>query len=132
MEIYLNEIGNRTTTIIKTGYYLELLTPETKRLLGSIKSKITKNENDKIVPHLKITEVVLIHGHIINNDHQQDWRVLNTSHPNKSFGPLQDISPNIFVLLPTFNLEFSYIEIWFTDQNSQPLKIEVKTNIPLV
>ena len=70
MEIYLNEIGNRTTIIIKTGYYLELLTPETKRLLESIKSKITKN--DKIVPHLKITEVVLIHGHIINNDHQQD------------------------------------------------------------
>ena len=106
MEIYLNEIGNRTTIIIKTGYYVELLTPETKRLLGSIKSKITKNENDKIVPHLKITEVVLIHGHIINNDHQQDWRVLNTSDPNKSFRPLLDISPKIFVLLPTFNLEF--------------------------
>ena len=106
MEIYLNEIGNRTTIIIKTGYYLELLTPETKRLLGSIKSKITKNENDKIVPHLKITEVVLIHGHIINNDHQQDWRVLNTSDPNKLFAPLLDISPKIFVLLPTFNLEF--------------------------
>ena len=106
MEIYLNEIENRITIIIETGYYLELLIPETKRLLGSIKSKITKNENDKIVPHLKITEIVLIHVYIISNDHQQDWKVLNTCDPNKSFYPLLDISPKNFVLLQTFNLEF--------------------------
>ena len=106
MEIYLNEIENRITIIRKAGYYLELLIPETKKLLGSIKSKITKNENDKIVSHFKITEVVLIDGYIINNDHQQDWRVLNTSDPNKSFGPLLDISPENFVLLQNFNLEF--------------------------
>ena len=72
MEIYLDEIESRMTIIKKTGYYLELLTPETDRSLGSIKSKITKNKNDKIVPHFKITEVVLIHGYIINNNHQQD------------------------------------------------------------
>ena len=82
---------------IKTGYYLELLTLETMKLLGSTKSKITKDENGENLPHLKITEVVLIHCNIINNDHQQDSRVLNTFVPNKSFGHLLDISPKNFM-----------------------------------
>ena len=47
-------------------------------LLGSTKSKITKNENGENVPHLEITEVVLIHCNIVNNDYQQDSRVLHT------------------------------------------------------
>ena len=50
---------------IKTGYYLELLTPETMKLLGSIKNKITKNKNGENVPHLEITEVVLVHYNIV-------------------------------------------------------------------
>ena len=61
---------------IKTGYYLELLMPETMELLGSTKSKITKNENGENVPHLEITVVVLIHCNIVKNDYQQDSRVL--------------------------------------------------------
>ena len=60
---------------IKTGYYLELLTPETMKLPGSTKSKVTKYENGENVPHLEITEVTLIHYNIINNDYQQDSRV---------------------------------------------------------
>ena len=59
--IYVNKIENRITFKIKTGYYLQLLTPETMKLLGSTKSKITKNKNGENVPHLEITEVVLIH-----------------------------------------------------------------------
>ena len=59
---------------IKTRYYLELLTPETKKLLGSTKSKITKDENGENVPHSEITEVELIHCNIVNNDYQQDSR----------------------------------------------------------
>ena len=59
--IYVNKIENRTMFKIKTGYYLELLTPETITLLGSAKSKITKDENRENVPYLKITEVVIIH-----------------------------------------------------------------------
>ena len=54
---------------IKTGYYLELLTPETMKLLGSIRSKITKDENGENVPHLEITEVVLAHCNVVNNDY---------------------------------------------------------------
>ena len=53
--IYVNKIENRITFKIKTGYYLELLTPETMKLLGSTKGKINKDENGETVPHLEIT-----------------------------------------------------------------------------
>ena len=61
------------------------------KLFGSTKSKITKDKNGENVPHLEITEVVLIHCNIVNNDYQQDSRVLYTFVPNKSFGQLLDI-----------------------------------------
>ena len=82
---------NRITFKIKTGYYLDLLTPETMKLLGSTKIKINKNKNGENVPRLEITEVVLIHCNIVNNDYQQDSRVLCTFVPNKSFGQLLHI-----------------------------------------
>ena len=63
--IYVNKIENRITFNIKIGYHLELLTPETMKLLGSTKSKITKDENGENVPHLEITEVVSIHCNIV-------------------------------------------------------------------
>ena len=50
--IYINKIENRNTFKIKTGYYLQLLTSETMKLLGGNKRKITKNENGGNVPHL--------------------------------------------------------------------------------
>ena len=83
--IRINKIEKRITFKTKTGYYLELLTPETMKLLESTKSKITKNENGENVPHLEITKVVLIHSNIVNNNYQQDPRVLYTFVPNKSF-----------------------------------------------
>ena len=61
---------------MKTVYYLELLTPETMKLLGSTKSKVTKVENGENVPYLGITEVVLIHRNIVNNDYQHNSRDL--------------------------------------------------------
>ena len=61
---------------IKNGYTLELLTPETMKLLGSTENEITKDKNGENVPHLEITEVVLVHCNIVNNDYQQDSRVL--------------------------------------------------------
>ena len=60
-------------------------------LLGNTKSKITKDENGENVPNLKITELVLIHCNIVNNDYKQNLRVLNTFVSNKSFGQLLDI-----------------------------------------
>ena len=72
------------------------------KLLGSIKSKITKDENGENGLHLKITEVVLIHYSIVNNNYRQDSRVLYTFVPNRSFGELQDISPKNVVFMRIF------------------------------
>ena len=72
---------------IKNGYSLELLTPETMKLLGSTKKK-TQDKNGENVSHLEITEVVLVHCNIVNNDYQQDSRVLYTLVPNKPYGSL--------------------------------------------
>ena len=63
---------------IKNGYYLRLLTPETMKLLGSTESKITKDKNGENVSHLEITELVLVHCNLVNNDYQQDSRILYT------------------------------------------------------
>ena len=102
------------------------------KLLGSTKSKITKNENGENMPQLEITEVVLVHYNIVNNDYEQDARVLYTFVPNKPFGQLLDISPTNFIFFRTFNSEFLSIETWFTNQNSKPLEIEDKISITLV
>ena len=60
--------------------------PETMKLLGSAESKITKDKNGENVPHLEIVELVLVHCSLVNNDYQQDSRVLYSFVPNKSFG----------------------------------------------
>ena len=73
-----------------------------------------------------------MHYNIVNNDYQHDSRVLYEFIPNKYFGQLLDISPKNFRLLKTLNWEFSYSEVWFTDQNSKLLKIQHKINITLV
>ena len=93
VKIYVNKIENRITFWIKNGYSLELLTPETIKLLGSTENKIIKYKNSENLPHLEITEVVLVHCNIVNNDYQQDSRVLYTFVPNKPFGSLLEISP---------------------------------------
>ena len=89
--------------------------------LGDTENKINKEKNAENVPHLEITEVVSVHCNIANNDYQQDSRVLYTFVPNKPFGSLLEISPANYIFLKTFNSEFQTIEVWFTDQNSQPL-----------
>ena len=68
------------------------------KLLGSTKNKITKDENSENVPHLEITDVVLVHFNIVNNDYQQDSRVLDLFFPNKLFDLLLDISPKYFTI----------------------------------
>ena len=62
------------------------------KLLGSTEKKIPKDKNGENVPHLDITEVVLVHCNIVNNDYQQDSRVLYTFALNKPFGSLLEIS----------------------------------------
>ena len=111
VRIYVNKMENRITFKVKTGYYLELLRPETMKLLGSAENKITKNKNDENVPRLEITEVVLVHCNITNNDYQQDSRVLYTFVPNKLFGSLLEISSKNHIFLKTFSSEFRAIEV---------------------
>ena len=89
--------------------------------LGNTENKINKEKNAENVPQLEITEVVSVHCNIANNDYQQDSRVLYTFVPNKPFGSLLEICPANYIFLKTFNSEFQTIEVWFTDQNSQPL-----------
>ena len=132
VQIYVNKIENRITFKIKDGYSLELLTPETMKLIGSTENKITKDKNGENVPYLEITEVALVHFYIANNDYQQDSRVLYMFVPNKPFGSLLEISPTNHIFLKTFNSEYDEIKVWFTDQNSQPLEIEDRINLTLV
>ena len=117
---------------IKNGYILEILTPETMKLLGSTGNKITKDKNGENVPHLKITEVVLVYCNIVNNDYQRNSRVLYTFVPSKPFGSLLEISPTIHIFLKTFNSEYDEIIVWFTDQDSQPWEIEDRINLTMV
>ena len=73
-KIYVNKKQKGTTFRIKTGYYVELLRPETMKLLGSTKSKINEDENVGNVPHLEFTEAVLGHCNIANQDYQHNLR----------------------------------------------------------
>ena len=94
------------------------------KFLGNTKNKITKDENGENMSHLETAEIILVHRNIGNNNYQKGSRVLHTIVPNKWFGQLLDISPKTFISLKTFNSEFSYIEVWFTNQSSKPLKIK--------
>ena len=84
------------------------------------------------MPHLEITEVVLVHCDIVNNDYQQDSRVLYTFVPNKPFGSLLEISPTNHIFLKTFNSEYDEIKVCLTNQNSQPLEVEDRINLTMV
>ena len=75
--------------------------------------------------------VVLVHYNIASNNYQRNSRVLYTFVPNKCFGQLLDISPKNYIFR-IYDSEFSYIEVWFTDQNFNPLEIEDKISITLV
>ena len=132
VRIYLNKIEIRITFKIKTEYSLELLMPETMKLLGSTENKITKDKSGENALHLEITEVVLAHCNIVNNDYQRDSRVLYTFVPNKPFGRSLEISPKNHIFLKTFDSEFQDIRVWLTDQNSQPLEIEDRIYLTLV
>ena len=105
VQIYVNKIENKVTFKIEDGYSLELLAPETMKLLGSTKNKIAKDKNGENIPHLEITEIVLVHCDIVNNDYQQNSRVLYTFVPNKPFGSLLELSPTNHIFLQTFNSE---------------------------
>ena len=132
VQSYVNQIKNMIFFKILTGYKLELLTEETMQLLGSSKKDIDKNKDGEIVPRLVTVEVVLVHCNLVNNSYQQASKVLFTFVPNKLFGQLITITPHSLTMLKTTNARFSFIEIWFTDQNNRPIEIEDNVNITLI
>ena len=75
MKVYNNRIEKKITFEIKSGYCLELLTPETMKLTGSTEKNVTKYKICENVPHLEITELVLVHCNLVNNSYQQNSRV---------------------------------------------------------
>ena len=88
------------------------------KLRGSTENKITKNKNGENMPHLEIIEIVLVNCNIVNNDYQQNSRVLYTFVPNKPFCSLLEISPKNHIFLKTFKSEFQAI-------NSNGLQIKI-------
>ena len=132
VEIYPNKIKNRIVFKIKTGYKLELLTLEKMKLLGSTKIYVGKDKDEEIVPKLESVEVVLVHCNLVKNDYQRTSKVLFSFVPNKQFGQLINISPHSLTMMNTVNTEFSFVEVWFTDQTSKALEIEDNVNLTII
>ena len=132
VQIYPNKIKNRIIFKIKTGYKLELLTPETMKSLGSTKKAVYKDKDGETVPKLESVEVVLVHCNLVKNDYQHTSKVLFSFVPNKQFGQLINISPHSLTMMNTVNTEFSFVEVWFTDEASKSLKIEDNANLTII
>ena len=132
VQTYPNKIKNRIVFKIKTGYKLELLTPETMKLLGSGKKDVDKIKDEENVPKLESVEVVLIHCNLVKNDYQHASKVLFTFVSNKEFAQLINISPNFLMMMNTINNEFSFSEVWFTDQLSKALEVEDNVNWTII
>ena len=69
IEIYPNKTKNKIVFKVKTRYKLELLTPETMRLLGSTKKDVDNDKNGEDVPKTESVEVVLVHCNLVKNDY---------------------------------------------------------------
>ena len=132
IKIYVNKIKNRIVFKLKTGCKLELLTPETMKLLGSTKKDVDKDKDGENVPKLESVEVVLVHCNLVKNDYQHTSKVSFTFDPNKQFSQLTNISPHSLTMMNTVNTKCSFVEVWFTDQISKPLEIEDNVNFTLI
>ena len=129
--IYANKIKNRIVFKIKSRYKLELLSKEALQLLGSLSNAIDSDKNSELVPKLGIVDVVLVHCNLLNNNYQQTAKVLFTLVHDKQFGQLMIIKPHSPTVLKTTNAKFSFIKVWFTDQDNKPLDIEDNVNVTL-
>ena len=103
VQIYLNKIKNRIVFKVKTGYKLELLSPETMKLLGSTKKDVDQDKDGENVPKLESVEVVLVHCNLVNNNYQQASKTLFTFVSNKQFGQLINIAPHSVIMLNSTN-----------------------------
>ena len=102
------------------------------KLLGSTKKDVDQDKGGEDVPKLEFVEVALVHCNLVNNNYQQASKVLFTFAPNRQFGQLINIAPHSLTMLSTTNTEFSFIEVWLTDQNSESLESEDNFNLTLI
>ena len=84
------------------------------------------------MPKLESVEVVLVHCNLVKNDYQHSSKVLFSFVPNKQFGQLINISQQSLIMMNTVNTEFSFVEVWFTNQASKALEIEDNVNLTLI
>ena len=130
VQIYPNITKNKIVFKIKTGYKLELLTPETRKLLGSTKKDVDADKSSENVPKLESVEVVVVHCNLLKKNYQHTSKVLFSFFPSKQFAQLQ--LPHSLTMMNTFNTEFSFVEVSFPDQVSKALKIEDNINLTLI
>ena len=109
-----------------------MLTSETIKLLGSTKKDDDSDKNGENVPKLESAEVLLVHCNLAKNYYQHTSKVLFSFVANKQFWQLINISPHSLTMMNTVNTEFSFVEVWFTDQASKVLKIEDNFNLTLI
>ena len=102
------------------------------KLLGSGKKDVDKDEDEENVSKLESAEVVLVHCNLVKNDYQHTSKVLFTFLPNKQFEELINISPHSLTMMNAINTEFSFVEVWFTDQVSKALEIEDNVNLTII
>ena len=121
MQTYVYKTKNVIVFKIKSGYNLEVVSPETMKLLERTKKDVDQDQYGEDVPQLESVEVTLVHCTLVNNNYQWASKVLFTFAPNNQYGQLITIAPHSLKMLNTTNKEFLSIEEWFTDQNSKQL-----------
>ena len=84
------------------------------------------------MPSLEVVEEVLVQCNLVDNQYQQESKVLHTFTPNKSYAYLLNLEPSNLVFLETSTTKFDEIIMTFTDQNGRPLEIEDKINLILL
>ena len=97
-----------------------------------MQKNVDKDKDGEDVPKLEPVEVVLVNCNLVNSSHQKASKVLFTFVPNKQFGQLITISPYLLTLIKTASAEFSFIELWFNDQNNRPLEIDNSVFVTLI
>ena len=101
-------------------------------LLESTKKYVDQDKDREDVPKLESIEVVLEHCNLVNNNYQQVSEVLLTFVPNKQFEQLNTIALHSLTMLNTTITDFSYVDVWATDQNSKQIEIEDNSNKTLI
>ena len=102
------------------------------KLLRSTKKYVDQDNDGENVAKLESVEVVLVHCNLVNNNYQQESKVLFPFVSNKQFGQIITIARHSLTILNTTNAEFSSTEVWFTDQNRKKLEIEDDANMTLI